>query len=128
MTIFNKRLHPLDPTDSEISDWPWRYAKTCAQVSDWTRHELASHLVDTHLVEEVIIVGTNRHMGSRHPVYRLLQPHWLRTLSLNAAARSTLVPGVIIDLIGLKKDELHHFISHAFNNFNFVGFWSIRPN
>jgi len=50
VVIFNKRLHPSDFTSQEKEDWPWRYAKTCAQVSDWARHEIAIHLVDTHLV------------------------------------------------------------------------------
>ena len=43
VTIFNKRLQPTaranDPMAhvEEETDWPWRYAKTCAQVSDWVR-------------------------------------------------------------------------------------------
>lgn len=120
VTIFNKRLHPSDSTDSEKTDWPWRYAKTCTQVSDWTCHELAVHLTDTHMIEEVIIVATNRHMDSQHPVYRLLKPHWLKTLSLNAAARETLVPQIIFDLVGMKEDEPFNFLSHAFKKFDFV--------
>ena len=43
VTIFNKRIQPpARPSDlvvhaEEETDWPWRYAKTCAQVSDWVR-------------------------------------------------------------------------------------------
>ena len=50
VVIFNKRLNPSDISPPEKEDWAWRYAKTCAQVSDWARHEIAIHLVDTHLV------------------------------------------------------------------------------
>lgn len=50
VVIFNKRLNPSDVNPPEKEDWAWRYAKTCAQVSDWARHEIAIHLVDTHLV------------------------------------------------------------------------------
>lgn len=121
VTIFNKRLCPSDSTSSEKNDWPWRYAKTCAQVTDWLRHEITVHLVNTHLMEEVIIVATNRNMDSRHPVFRLLEPHWLKTLSVNAAARSSLIPNVIFDLVGFKAKEAVNFVKHAFRSFDFVG-------
>lgn len=121
VTIFNKRSSPSDPTGSEATDWPWRYAKTCAQVSDWIRHEISVHLVNTHMVEEVIIVATNRYMDSFHPVYRLLEPHWFRTLSLNEAARATLVPEVIFELVGITSEQALNFINHAYKSFDFVG-------
>lgn len=121
VTIFNKRLSPSDPTGSENTDWPWRYAKTCAQVSDWIRHEVTVHLVNTHMVEEAIIVATNRHMDSFHPVYRLLEPHWFRTLSLNEAARATLIPEVVFELVGITSTQALNFINHAYKSFDFVG-------
>lgn len=121
VAIFNKRLSPSDPTGSEEKDWPWRYAKTCAQVSDWIRHELTVHLVNTHMVGEVIIVATNRNMNSSHPVYRLLEPHWFRTLSRNEAARATLVPEVIFELVGITSVQAESFIDHAYKSFSFVG-------
>lgn len=121
VTIFNKRLHPSDSSiDEERTDWPWRYAKTCAQVADWIRHEVTVHLVNTHFIEEVIIVATNRNMDSKHPVFRLLEPHWLKTLSLNAAARASLIPNVILELVGLENAETFKFIGHAFKEFDFV--------
>lgn len=121
VTLFNGRLDPTYPTDKEKSDWPWRYAKTCAQVADWLRHEVTIHLVNTHFIEEVIIVATNRNMDSTHPVFRLLEPHWLKTLSLNAAARATLLPEIVLELIGLETDQAFKFISHEFKKFDFVG-------
>jgi len=126
VVIFNKRLQPHDPfyaepLEVEKNDWSWRYAKTCAQTSDWVRHEVAIHLVHTHLVEEVIIVAANRSFPSEHPVFRLLEPHWLRTLSLNAAARATLVPDIVIDLVGISKPQAMAFINDAFTTFDFCG-------
>lgn len=50
IVIFNKRLLASDVNPPEKEDWPWRYAKTCAQVSDWARHNIVIHLVETHLV------------------------------------------------------------------------------
>ncbi|KAL4899963.1 hypothetical protein BDW74DRAFT_171206 [Aspergillus multicolor] len=103
----------------EADDWPWRYAKTCVQCSDWLRHEVTVHLTNTHLIEEAIIVASHRQLDPNHPVMNLLYPHWQKTLALNAAARNTLVPHVILDLIGLQKDKAQSFIKHAYKNFDF---------
>lgn len=80
VVIINKRLQPNDPfyaepSESEKNDGPWRYAKTCVQSSDWIRHEMAIHLLNTHLVEEVIIVAANRSFPFDNAVFRLLEPH-----------------------------------------------------
>jgi len=121
VTIFNKRMLPSDSTAGEKEDWAWRYAKTCAQVSDWLVHELAVHLTNAHLIEEAVIVATNRTIPMEHIIYRILSPHWYKTLSLNAAARASLVPQVIADIIGFSPDQAYSFIRHAFDNFDFVG-------
>lgn len=120
VTIFNKRMLPTDPTDGEKTDWPWRYAKTCAQVSDWLVHELGVHLTEAHLVEETIIVATNRTIPMDHIVYKVLSPHWYKTLSLNAAARATLVPQVIADIIGFNPDQAYSLLRYTYDNFDFV--------
>jgi Lipoxygenase len=117
VTLFNKRISPSDPTRGEF--WPWRYAKTCAQSSDWTLHEITVHLVNTHLIEEAIIVATHRNIPVDNIIYQILEPHWFRTLSLNAAARETLVPKVVLALTGYSEDQGHKFINHAYSNFNF---------
>ncbi|KAH7232146.1 lipoxygenase [Fusarium redolens] len=61
-----------------------------------------------------------------HIVYKLLEPHWYKTLSRNATARSTLVPQIIKDLVGLKPAFLYQFIWCEFENFDYVG--SYIPN
>ncbi|KAI5460561.1 lipoxygenase [Mariannaea sp. PMI_226] len=120
VTIFNQRKLPTDPSDKEEGDWAWRYAKTCAQVSDWIRHEVSVHLTRAHLIEEALIVATHRSIPMDHIVFKLLEPHWFKTLSLNAAARSTLVPQVIKDLVGLKPEYIYALIRHEFENFDYV--------
>ncbi len=130
VVVFNKRMTPIAPDapetertkllEQEKEDWPWRYAKTCAQVSDWIRHEIAIHLVNTHMMEEVLIVAANRCFEITHPVFKLLEPHWYRTLPLNAAARDTLVPSIVFDLVGLKGEQPKNFIRHAFDSFHFT--------
>ena len=89
------------------------------QCSDWFRHEVSVHLANTHLVEEAVIVASNRQLGPGHPVMRLLYPHWQKTLALNAAARNTLVPHVIVKLIGIPEDNAFAFIRNAYKNFDF---------
>jgi hypothetical protein len=125
VVIFNRRLRASDPLASEETDWPWRYAKTCAQVGDWIRHEVTVHLTNTHFVEEVVIVAAHRSFPTKdpvepHPVYQLLSPHWLKTLSLNAAARATLVPSVITEVIGFTTKQTYAFIRDAYSRFDWT--------
>lgn len=126
ITIFNRRLTPSQKSDiDEKDDWAWRYAKTCVQTADWARHEVATHLVDTHMVEEAIIVSTNRTVEDNHILYELLSPQWFRTLALNKAARDTLVPAVIARLAGFgpsidpKTSRVMALVNWSYKNFNF---------
>lgn len=117
VTIYNKELN----LTLQKEDWPWRYAKTCVQSSDWIRHEVTVHLTNTHLIEEATIVGAYRNLPQDHSVFRLLYPHWQKTLSLNAAARAVLVPHVVVPLVGMPDEACYRFIQSAFTNFDFVG-------
>ncbi|RPA81441.1 Lipoxygenase [Ascobolus immersus RN42] len=126
VTIFNRRTSPTDDSSHEASDWAWRYAKTCAQVSDYLRHQVAVHLVNTHLVEEAIIVATNRCFPPTHPIIRLLQPHWQKTLSINAAGRAVLFPEVITDVVGITEAQAISYVNYTYDNFDFTG--SYVPN
>ncbi|KAK5994277.1 Putative linoleate 9S-lipoxygenase 3-like protein [Cladobotryum mycophilum] len=126
VTIFNNKLDPLEPTalgspiPEEETDWPWRYAKTCAQVSDWIRHEVGVHLTRAHFIEEAIIVATRRTIRMDSIIHTILSPHWYKTLSLNAAARTTLVPQVIKDLVGIKGEYLSNYVLYEYENFDYV--------
>ncbi|KJA22635.1 hypothetical protein HYPSUDRAFT_644226 [Hypholoma sublateritium FD-334 SS-4] len=122
VAIFNRRISSTIPGD-EAEDWPWRYAKMCAQCSDWLRHEVAIHLVNTHLVEEVIIVSVNRAFDPSHIVFRLLEPHWSTTLPLNAAARETLVPKIIIPLTGFTPKQTYAFLKDSYSKFEWTALY-----
>jgi hypothetical protein len=76
VVIFNRRVNPSDSIEHEATDWPWRYAKMCSMVADWTRHELTLHLNDCHFIEEATIVAAFRSFPSSHIVYKILEPHW----------------------------------------------------
>ena len=54
-------------------------------------------------------------------VLQLLYPHWQKTLALNAAARSTLVPYVINAIVGFSKEQEDRFTLDAFYKFDFQG-------
>ena len=122
VTIFNRRITSSTLGD-ESTDWPWRYAKMCAQVSDWHRHEVGIHLVNTHLVEEVIIVSAKRTFDPGHVVLQLLEPHWNSTLPLNAGARSTLVPSIIIPMTGFTPEQVYRFIKASYSEFDWRGLY-----
>ncbi len=119
VTIFNKRLNASQTDIEQEKDWPWWYAKTCAQVSDWIRHELTIHLTNTHLIEEGIIVASRRTLPPDHVISRLLSPHWIKTLSLNASARLILLPKVIIPLMGADEDQVKSFVRYSYEKFDF---------
>ena len=114
VVIFNQRLTADNESHDQSTDWPWRYAKTCSQVSDWIRHEVAIHLTEAHLVEEALIVAANRTLPPSHIVYNILSPHWDRTMSLNAAARAVLVPSVIVPITGVTPSQVSNFINYSY--------------
>lgn len=89
--------------------------------SDWIRHEVTVHLCRTHLVEEATIVAANRTLPQDHDVYQILYPHWQKTLSLNAAARTTLMPSVITPLMGMETDHVYKFLLSEYEQYDFKG-------
>ncbi|KAH6901129.1 lipoxygenase [Coprinopsis sp. MPI-PUGE-AT-0042] len=121
VTMFNKRLTPDVEGIDEAADWPWRYAKMCSSVSDWTRHELVVHLTETHLVEEAIIIAAQRNFPDSHIICQILHPHWYKTLSLNFLARLTLVPVFIEKAAPIQLPQIKDFIKQSYMNFDFVG-------
>ncbi|QSZ28791.1 hypothetical protein DSL72_003296 [Monilinia vaccinii-corymbosi] len=120
LTLFNRRTSPSSPKSHEATDWPWRYAKQCAQVADWHAHELGVHLTHTHLIEEGIIIASHRTLPEEHPVFKLLSPHWLKTLPVNAAARASLIPQVIVHINGLTKEGSLRMVRKQYETFDFV--------
>ncbi|GHD27090.1 lipoxygenase family protein [Halioglobus pacificus] len=78
--------------------WLWTTVKAYVQAADALYHEVASHLLRTHMVMETFVVATHRQLHHRHPVHQLLLPHFHATLAINHSARSVmLAPGGPID-------------------------------
>jgi hypothetical protein len=83
----------------EDDRWLWTYVKMHCQSADAAYHEVAAHLLQTHLVMETFEVSMRRNVSERHPLNELLTPHFEATLGINTAAReSMLVEGGPIDI------------------------------
>jgi hypothetical protein len=123
VTIFNRRNNSTRNKKYEETDWPWRYAKMCAQSSDWLRHEVTIHLTNTHLIEEAVIVSAHRTLPPDHIVFRLMKDHWATTISVNQGARATLIPAVILPLSGVSGANLVSFLNTAYDSFDWTGLY-----
>ncbi|KAG5181316.1 lipoxygenase [Tribonema minus] len=72
-------------------DFSWLIAKTCLQVADSVYHQGFTHLGRTHLVAEAFATAAHRQLSERHPLHRLLMPHFQGTLLINSLASRTLI-------------------------------------
>ncbi len=98
------QMHQTPGPDAPIftpkdDPWLWKYVKMHCQAADAAYHEVAAHLLCTHLVMEAFEVSMHRQLPACHPIHELLLPHFEDTLAINVSARQTmLAPGGPIDL------------------------------
>lgn len=81
-------------------EWAWKMAKSVVNSADGNHHELVTHLARTHLVVEPFVVATYRQLSARHPLFRLLVPHFKGTIFINYLAKAKLIaPGGGVDYL-----------------------------
>ncbi len=113
VTIFNKRIESTSPTDGEkpIGHGAMR---RCASRSP-TGHDMKFRFIFSTLIlsrkSSLSLLSAQRTFVTGHPVYDLLRDHWTTTLSINALARSTLLPKVLVPLIPFTEAQLNKFIA-----------------
>lgn len=82
----------------------WLIAKTTVEIADGCVHEPVTHLARTHLYIEPFCVSMHRQLARRHPLFKLLAPHFEGTLFINYEAHDKLVaPGGPVDLLASPK-------------------------
>ncbi|VDI74007.1 lipoxygenase [Mytilus galloprovincialis] len=76
----------------------WMLAKMWANISDASMQLSVVHLGLTHLLMEGVAICVHRNLSSRHPIYKLLVPHFYYNLAINEMARDLLfIPGGYLD-------------------------------
>ena len=114
-----------DSATSEIytpaDGWSWQIAKSMVMVAYGNHHEAVTHLAETHLVMEPIVVATYRQLSHRHPLYALLFNHGEGTLQINNLAFAWLLqPGKPFDVItGSTLDDIYKLATTARLEFDF---------
>jgi arachidonate 15-lipoxygenase len=72
----------------------WLAAKIAYQCADACHQEIGTHFAGTHMVMAPVAVITNRQLSERHPVHRLLAPHFRFYLFDNELGRVAFInPG-----------------------------------
>ena len=81
------RSHFFSPEDGGA----WKLARAHFQCADMHVHEAVSHFLWTHIVGEKFLLATARRLPWRHPIRRLLAPHFEFTLNANHNSGTALV-------------------------------------
>ena len=103
--------------------WDWLIAKTIVKVADANYHEVVSHLTETHLILDSIIVASFRNLSKAHPLFRLLLPHFKGTLPINTLATRVLINkgGAVESLLAMNIESVYEFIKKSRNHYDFRG-------
>lgn len=120
----NSKDFPIFTPNSD--HWSWQMAKLVVNSADGNYHELITHLGLTHLVIEPFVVTTHRQLSCRHPIYKLLVPHFNGTIFINYLAKTALIaPGGGVDYLlsgTIESDTAVSIQNHLARGFNELAF------
>ncbi|XP_048771097.1 allene oxide synthase-lipoxygenase protein-like [Ostrea edulis] len=104
------RTDPRNPDNKEIATPPLRESNSPEQLRKWVKakmwfnmldaqyHESVTHLGFTHLLMDGVSVCVHRNLSERHPIYKLMLPHFHYMHFINQVAVKELVePGGYVD-------------------------------
>jgi arachidonate 15-lipoxygenase len=109
------------PVFSPDMGWAWKIAKVQASVADCIYGAFFHHHAGTHLLAEPFCVAMHRELSDRHPVHRLISPHFMGTLSINHVGSQTVFAphGVLEWIGGATHDSIRSFCRSAVESFDF---------
>lgn len=70
----------------------WVKTRIIFNMLDAQYHESVTHLGFTHLLMDGVSVCMHRNLSKRHPIYKILLPHFRYMHAINIAARDDLLP------------------------------------
>ncbi|MCB9756480.1 MAG: lipoxygenase [Myxococcales bacterium] len=82
-----QRPGPANPVLTPADGEAWRLAKLVVQTADENLEGVLVHLGWCHMVAQRFIIAALRNLAPRHPLRRLLEPHFEHTLAVNDYAR-----------------------------------------
>lgn len=77
----------------------WVKARMWFNMVDAQFHESITHLGFTHLLMDGVSVCMHRNLSDRHPIYKLLLPHFQYMHAINLNAHKLLGPGGLVDQV-----------------------------
>jgi arachidonate 15-lipoxygenase len=112
---------PDNPIFTPADGPSWMLAKTVVKVADGNHHESVTHLGRTHLFVEPFVIATRRQLSGRHPLSKLLIPHFEGTLSINSMAKGHLVAthGPVDELLGGTIDSTRKLVVEGVRDYQF---------
>ncbi|XVE63008.1 hypothetical protein DITRI_Ditri06bG0165200 [Diplodiscus trichospermus] len=109
------------PTKDGVEGSIWELAKAYVAVNDSGYHQLISHWLNTHAVIEPFVIATHRQLSVVHPIHKLLQPHFLDTMYINASARQTLInAGGVLEMTVYPAKYAMEMSAVVYKSWNFL--------
>lgn len=101
--------------------YSWKMARSCVLAAHNNHHEVISHLGLTHFLIDPIVMATRIRLHTNHPIYKLLNPHFEGTASINRGARTSLIlPERSVDrLVGSKIEKNYPYLGKNRLGFSF---------